>query len=198
MVCQRQRQEPNKSLYVQKNFKSSIIRLGYTSTEWSRANANTSDQEEARGRRQNPNPHEITGLSHSAKFLWHRDFEGQISLFQTEQSLWWKQRLLVASVWTDTTTKSGLWPGEAGYNRDQKNLCVCACTWVCMCTHIYIYVRWELGYIWFFKSVLKAICHWELSGCCQPSGQGALCGLKGQTHRPMSPYLGLADTTATQ
>lgn len=72
MVCQRQRQEPNKSLYVQKNFKSSIIRLGYTSTEWSRANANTSDQEEARGRRQNPNPHEITRLSHSAKFLWHR------------------------------------------------------------------------------------------------------------------------------
>lgn len=94
MMCQRQRQELKKSLYVQKNLKSSI-RLGCTSTGWSGANANSSDQLTARGRRQSPPPHQSTGPPHSAKFLQQRDFEGQVSLIQTEQvcdenrDSWW-------------------------------------------------------------------------------------------------------------
>lgn len=101
-----------------------------------------------------PPAHQIIGLSHSAQFLRQRDFKGQVSLFQTAQSLWWEQRLLVASVWTATTTKRG---DQRGYTRDQKNLCVCIGVHVHAHTHthIYIYIKWKLGYIWVFKSVLK-------------------------------------------
>lgn len=78
MVHQRQRQELEKCLYIQKNFRSSIKRLGCISKRWRRAKANTNDQFTPLERRQRESPQPQTDYrieSHPAPFF----YDGEIS-----------------------------------------------------------------------------------------------------------------------
>lgn len=52
-------------------------------SKWEQPVTNSQREEEDRI----PPAHQIIGLSHSAEFLRQGDFKGQVSLFQTEQSL---------------------------------------------------------------------------------------------------------------
>lgn len=143
------------------------------------------NQWSAQGKRKKtiPTPHQITGLSillnlynreiSKARFLWSKH-----NSCEDNRDSWW---LLceMSQQQRPETRKTSVCMHER------------ACTW------IYIYRKRKLGYIWFFKLVLKTRCNWELGDCDQPSGQGILYGTKGQRHRPMSPCLALADIIAT-
>lgn len=156
-----------------KTFKSSLIRLGCPSTEWE-------NQWSAHGKKKKtiPTPHQITGLPHSAKFL--------IEILKA-RFLWSKQN-------SCEDNRDSWWLlCEMPQQQRPESRKTSACMHERACARIYIYRKWKLGYIWFFKLVLKTRCHRELGDCDQPSGQCILYGTKGQRHRPRSPCLALAD-----
>lgn len=87
MAHQRQRQEPEKCLYIQKNFRSSIKRLDCIPRGWRRAKANTNDQFTPTERRQRESPQPQTDYRiqfHPAQFFMMERFQRLGSLAQTD------------------------------------------------------------------------------------------------------------------
>lgn len=134
-VHQRQRRESEKCLYIQKNLRSSIIRLGCNSSRgWRRAKANTNDQSTPIERRQRESPQPPNSLQDWVPSC-SIPYDGEISKVRFSGPN--RTRFV-----TETGTPGGscvnchnnlqrdcLGPG--GYTCQRLEKCVCVC--VCAC-----------------------------------------------------------------